>query len=66
MASTCKYKNTKALTYKELEDIIETMSDVEDTDLAIIPPDVGELTDEEVIDYAEMFENRQIPTDITG
>lgn len=52
--------------YKELEDISETMSDVEDTDVAVIPLDVDELTDEGVIDDAEMFENRQIPSDITG
>lgn len=42
------------------------MSDVEDTDVAVIPLDVDELTDEGVIDDAEMFENRQIPSDITG
>ncbi|KAK9711945.1 hypothetical protein QE152_g25178 [Popillia japonica] len=51
---------------RELEDISETMSDVEDTDVAVIPLDVDELTDEGVIDDAEMFENRQIPSDITG
>lgn len=49
-----------------MEEIIDNMSDIDDTDVVIIPPNVDELTDKEDIDDTEMCAPDSIPNDITG
>ncbi|KAK9729882.1 Transposase IS4 [Popillia japonica] len=66
MAFRSDYEQKRALSYKDLEEIIDNMSDIDDTDVVIIPPNVDELTDEEDIDDTEMCAPDSIPNDITG